>query len=132
MFGRWQKSKQETPVIDWQGLVDSIYPHKESHSIFAVSEGDVWILIEAPATDIPADTLGLTVAYDVEGVEAWDTEVPAKYMAEKLSNILDIELSYALSRSPDHYAGFYVDIYARYVTNSAFHKQHGTSDGTNN
>ena len=133
MFGRWRKNKQKPPTIAWQGLLSAVFPHKESHSIFAVREGDNWEPIDCPSSKIPEDIVGIVLAYDVEGVEPWHTEVPAKYMAEKLSGILDMDLPYFLSRSSNHYAGYYVDISSRFVTNTSFHLEEiNSSNETNN
>jgi hypothetical protein len=99
-------SERQPEAIDWKSVVSKIEPHIESHSIFLEKRNGSFVLPEQ--LNQGEQVISVIVAYAQKGINPWETEAPAKYMAEKLSGILGIELPYLLSRNPELYAGFYV------------------------
>lgn len=116
-FFRGNTEESRVSDVDWTAIVSLVLPHIESHSIFAVYDDDSWERIGSSSTELSDRVTRLAVAYDVDGINPWETEVPAKYMAQKLSAVLQADLPHFISRSADHFAGFYVDISARTASN---------------
>ena len=102
---------------EWREAIDQVLPHLDSHSLYVGSESGTCNKLQTTDQDVRLEqTLSFAIAYDVEGVEPWQTEIPARHMAEKLGNVLGRELAILLSRSADHYAGYYVHITAQDVS----------------
>lgn len=97
--------------IDWQPIVENIKDHVESHTIFLELKSGGFVKADESAYENKELLVtGIAVAYVSEGVKAWDTEVPAKYMQEKLSNMLWEKLPLMLSRDYKSFVGYYVYI----------------------
>ncbi|WP_139304922.1 hypothetical protein [Microbulbifer marinus] len=104
-------SRQSMPIkkpYEWHGTVEKIRAHIGNHSIYLELPGGGWCKLEE-ANESTAAT-GVAVAYVAEGVEPWDTEAPARHMAQTLSALIGKELPYYLSRDFTGFVGYYVYI----------------------
>ena len=96
------------PPIDWRADLALIQPHVESHTVYVLARSGEWLSLSS--ADDSIDAVALVVAYENEHTKPWETEVPAKHMAEKLSRQLGKEQMLQLSRNPTGYAGYYVHV----------------------
>ncbi len=95
-------------LMGWEPVVSLIEPHIESHTIFLETMNGEFVIPHQLSED--QEVISVIVAYVKEGVNPWDTEVPAKYMAEKLSRIIGRELPYLVSRPLNADVAYYVCI----------------------
>lgn len=95
-------------IIDWAPIITHIRDHIGNHSVWLELPQGGWRKLES--ADETTSATGIAVAYVAEGVKSWDTEAPAKHMAEKLSELLGKELPILLSRDYEHFVGYYVYI----------------------
>ena len=98
--------QRQPEAMDWRPVISLIEPHIESHTIFLEKMNGGFVLPEELGEG--QAVVSVIVAYAHDGVNTWETEAPAKHMAEKLSGVLGKELPYLLSRNPKPYAGYYV------------------------
>ncbi|MBQ0726302.1 MAG: hypothetical protein KBT77_03000 [Thalassolituus oleivorans] len=94
------------PPIDWQPIVERIRPHVESHVIYLQLKDGSFIKLEE--VEEICEAISVAVAYPIDNVKRWETEVPAKHMIEKLAKLLDREVLHLINRDPKfngcHYA----------------------------
>lgn len=101
------------PGISLSEVLAKITPYTENHQIYVVPmAGKPYLYVKGELTEGIDMAKAIWVAYQEEGVATWDTEVPAKYMCEKLAEFLDSHPIVQLSRNPEIFVGYYVSIQA--------------------
>ncbi len=108
MLNLFKRKRTQPKSTNWANIIAEISPHVESHQIY-VEFSDGSRKLYSPSEDVTG-LESIAVVYSSPHAEPWETEVPAKYMADKLSVILNRHLQISLSRDPDSFVGYFVEI----------------------
>lgn len=94
------------PTIKWHEIVETIASHVENHIIYLQLADGSFVSVDEP--NETHDVIAVIVAYPLDNIERWETEVPARRMVEKLSQLLDRDVLHLICRDPSfngcHYA----------------------------
>lgn len=106
-----RRERKKLPVLDWAPLVDELSRVIEDHSVFLETRYDGFVTLEAVQSgSVDTDIVAVAVALVSDGLEPWQTEAPAKLMAEKLSEHFGKPMPRQISRQWQVFAGHYVRV----------------------
>jgi hypothetical protein len=96
------------PAVDWRSLLERVLPAIGSRTVFLeLADGRFARSTPEPR---PGDVVALAITWADEGLTAWDTEAPARRLAEELSARPGLEACMLLNRDPDSFVGYYVRV----------------------
>ncbi|MBY0375932.1 MAG: hypothetical protein K2Q23_18185 [Bryobacteraceae bacterium] len=108
------KERANLPVVDVRSLLERI--SEENHlapeaRYFLETRDQRFISLNPPhMTSEGVETVSLIVTWSRDGIPAWETEQPAKNLAERLARHRDLEAVLLLRRSLDSFVGYYVRV----------------------
>lgn len=104
------KERDALVAIEWEPVVRRIEGHVGDHSIYLETRHSGFVKPASEAIPQGEDVVAAAVVYQVDGVEPWETERPAREMAESLSQLLGRQFPVLLSREYWSFVGYYVRI----------------------
>jgi len=108
-----KRERRALPELEWQPLVRKLQPHIETHSIFLETRHNGFVPLPSGSDSVAsAEIVAVVVALVDEAIETWDTEGPARAMAEKLADVVGHPLPVMISREYRSFAGWYVRVAA--------------------
>jgi len=105
------KEHASLPAIDWRSLAGKINEEIEECSVFVETRDKRFVPVNPQDPNSKElDAVSLIVTWSHHGVKPWETEKPAKDLAEDLSERGDVSAVVLWSRSLDSFVGYYVQI----------------------
>jgi hypothetical protein len=103
--------RRKLPAFEWQPLLDQIREQIREYTVFLETRNHGFVSLEDfIARPRGSDVVAVAIAYVADGVAPWDTETPARVLADRLSPTLGFTPLIFSSRDPDSFVGYYVRI----------------------
>lgn len=115
------KQRAELPAIDWRSLLKRVEDAFQGRaSVLLETRDERFISAESQGSNSgDLEFISLIVTWSREGLKPWETEEPARQLAQVLSQCDDVTAVLLLSRRLDSFVGYYVRIRPKLPANGA-------------